>query len=172
MHAGETCGRETPRIAGAPQIWNEPPFSPPLLTLPGDKRFLRKANALFSLPQLPLENQFLANSFFLSFEDRWRTRSRLWNRPISVVYLQGTFKTMNSTNRRNIGILEKWREKVFASFCLFFIQIIRWINKSRRGMKMIAFDETIKSEEFLRNILFYSNYSNRVAKGKIHRRQA
>lgn len=56
MHAGETCGRETPRIAGAPQIWNEPPFSPPLLTLPGDKRFLRKANALFSLPQLPLEN--------------------------------------------------------------------------------------------------------------------
>lgn len=39
-------------------------------------------------------------------------------------------------------------------------------------MKMIAFDETIKSEEFLRNILFYSNYSNRVAKGKIHRRQA
>lgn len=33
-------------------------------------------------------------------------------------------------------------------------------------MKMIAFDETIKSEEFLRNILFYSYYSNRVAKGK------
>lgn len=51
-------------------------------------------------------------------------------------------------------------------FLSFFIQIIRWINKSRRGMKMIAFDETIKSEEFLRNILFYSYYSNRVAKGK------
>lgn len=87
---------------------------------PGDKRFLRKANALFSLPQLPLGNQFLANSFFLSFtEDRWRTRSRLWNRPISVIYLQGTFKTMNSTNRRNIGILEKWREK-YSLLSVFF----------------------------------------------------
>lgn len=86
MHAGETCGRETPRIAGAPQIWNEPPFLSSLLTLPGDKRFLRKANALFSLPQLPLENQFLTNSFFLSFEDRWRTLSPLESADIGCIF--------------------------------------------------------------------------------------
>lgn len=43
-------------------------------------------------PQLPLGTREPISCQFFSFlslaEDRWQRRSRLWNRPISVIYLQ------------------------------------------------------------------------------------
>lgn len=96
-----------------------------------------------------------------------KTLTPLEYRAISVIYLQGTFKTMNSKEYWNFE--GKMKERKGVLFFLVFIEIILEINKSHRyraGMKLLL----IKSKKFLRNkniyFFFTLYYSNRVAKGK------
>lgn len=64
MHAGETRGRETPRIAGAPQIWNEPPFSPPSSPSQGINVSFEKQTRSFPSPNCHSRTNFLPILFF------------------------------------------------------------------------------------------------------------
>lgn len=100
-----------------------PPFSPPFSPSQGINVSFEKQTRSFPSPNCHSRTNFLPILFFfLSRIDDEHALAFGIGRYRLYIYKE-RLKTMNSTNRRNIGILEKWREKVFASFCLFLFKL-------------------------------------------------